>query len=285
MDTKQFLELVTPDGLLCIAKKMEPKGYSQIPVRSHEDAAKVALHLDAKGETVFFALASFKETHLNDFQQERVKRARTNVDKLKALWLDIDFKKAGDDLATLTALSDFITKTNFAKPTAIVHSGNGIHVYWALTEAIPMAEWLPLAQAFKALCQAHDLPADHMCTADASRVLRPPGTHNRKEEVKPVKLIALNQHHLYEPDGLMKLCGVDKDTSIPAYLKGIKTTNEFSGSNHTRQTSAKELVRNCAAMRHIFVTGSCFLNRCFICITPRRRCCGICIGWSRKTWR
>lgn len=255
MDTRQFLELITPSGLLCIAKKMEPKGYSQLPVRSHEDAAKVALHLDAKGETVFFALASFKETHLNDFQQERVKRARTNVDKLKALWLDIDFKVAGGLQDSLTSLTKFLSDTGFAKPTAIVHSGNGIHVYWALTKAIPMAEWLPLAQAFKALCQQHDLPADHMCTADASRVLRPPGTHNRKGEAKPVKILKVDPHQLYEPDGLMKLCGVDKDTSIPAYLKGIKTTNEFSGSNHTRQTSAKELVRNCAAMRHIFVTG------------------------------
>ena len=139
MNTEQFLKLVTPEGILCIAKKMEPKGYSQIPVRTHEDAAKVALHLDSKGETVFYALASFKETHLNDYQQERVKRARTNVDKLKALWLDIDFKVAGGLADALGSLTKFLTDTGFAKPTAIVHSGNGIHVYWALVEAIPMA--------------------------------------------------------------------------------------------------------------------------------------------------
>lgn len=235
---------------------MEPKGYSQIPVRTHEDAAKVALHLDSKGETVFYALASFKETYHNDFQQERVKRTRTNVDKLKALWLDIDFKVAGGLNDALSSLSTFLVKTGFAKPTAIVHSGNGIHVYWALVEAIPMAEWLPLAQAFKALCQAHDLPADHMCTADASRVLRPPGTHNRKQEALPVKILKVDPNQKYEPDGLMKMIpGMDKSTHIPAHLQGLVSTNEFSGSNHTRQTSAKELVRNCAAMRHVFMTG------------------------------
>jgi hypothetical protein len=257
LNTKQFLELITPNGLLCIAKKMEPKGYSQIPVRSHEDAAKVALHLDAKGETVFFALASFKETHLNDFQQERVKRTRTNVDSLKALWLDIDFKSAGGSLATaMLALSDFQTKTGFAKPTAIVHSGNGIHVYWALVKAIPLAEWLSLAQAFKALCQLHDLPADHMCTADASRVLRPPGTHNRKGEAKLVRILGIEPTRKYEPDGLMKMMpGTDTNTSIPAHLQGLRTTNEFSGSNHVRQTSYKELVRNCAVMKHVMLTG------------------------------
>lgn len=257
MDTKEFLELITPNGLLCIAKKMEPKGYSQLPVRNHADAAKVALHLDAHGETVFFALASFKETHLNDFQQQRVKRTRTNVDSLKALWLDIDFKSAGGSLPTaMLALSDFQTKTGFAKPTAIVHSGNGIHVYWALVKAIPLAEWLPLAQAFKALCQLHDLPADHMCTADASRVLRPPGTHNRKGEAKLVRILGIEPARKYEPDGLMKMIpGVDTTTSIPAHLQGLRTTNEFSGSNHVRQTSYKELVRNCAVMKHVMLTG------------------------------
>lgn len=236
---------------------MEPKGYSQIPVRSHEDAAKVALHLDSKGETVFYALASFKETYVNDFQQERVKRTRTNVDQLKALWLDIDFKITGGQLETLTALTKFLTDTGFAKPTAIVHSGNGIHVYWGFTKSIPMDEWLPLANAFKALCQEHDLPADHMCTADASRVLRPPGTHNRKGEAKVVKVIAANPHHLYEPDGLMKMMpgGADKLTNIPAHLQGLVSTNEFSGSNHVRQTCVKELVRNCAVMRHNLLTG------------------------------
>jgi len=256
VDTKQFLELVTPSGILCIAKKMEPKGYSQIPVHTHEDAAKVALHLDSKGETVFFALASFKEIHLNDFKQERVKRTRTNVDKLKALWLDIDFKSAGGSLATaMLALNDFQTKTGFAKPTAIVHSGNGVHVYWALVKAIPLVEWLPLANAFKALCQAHDLPADHMCTADASRVLRPPGTHNRKKEPLPVRILGIEPTRMYEPDGLMKMLPGVSDNAIPAHLRGLQATNEFSGSNHVRQTSCKELVRNCAAMKHIFMTG------------------------------
>ena len=257
MDTKQFLELVTPAGLLCIAKKMEPKGYSQIPCRSHDDAAKAALHLDSKGETVFFALASFKETHLNDFKQERVKRTRTNVDKLKALWLDIDFKSAGGSLATaMLALNDFQTKTGFAKPTAIVHSGNGVHVYWALVKSIPLEEWLPLANAFKELCQAYTLPADHMCTADASRVLRPPGTHNRKGEAKLVRILGIEPARVYEPDGLMKMLpGVDTNTSIPAHLQGLRTTNEFSGSNHKRQTCVKELVRNCAVMKHALITG------------------------------
>jgi len=254
VDTTQFLELVTPSGLLCIAKKMEPKGYSQIPVRSHEDAAKVALHLDSKGETVFFALASFKETHQNDFQQERVRRTRTNVDKLKSLWLDIDFKQC-PQTELPGVLNKFLKDTGFPPPTLMVNSGNGVHVYWVLTEAIPMAEWLPLAQAFKALCQAYNLPADHMCTADASRVLRPPGTHNRKGEAKPVRIIYSNLELLYDYSGLMKLIPGVSDNAIPAHLRGLQSTNEFSGSNHTRQTSVKELARNCAVVKHTLLTG------------------------------
>ena len=211
---------------------MEPKGYSQLPLGNHGDAAKVALHLDSKGDTVFFALASFKETYVNDFQQHRVKRTRTNVDKLKALWLDIDFKVAGGLPDALNSLASFLKTTGFAKPTAIVHSGNGIHVYWALTKSIPLGEWLPLANAFKALCQKHDLPADHMCTADASRVLRPPGTHNRKAEALPVTILKVDPHQKYEPDGLMKMLPgtTDKTTSVPAHLQGLVTTNEFSAA-------------------------------------------------------
>jgi hypothetical protein len=53
----------------------------------------------------------------------------------------------------------------------------------------------------------------------------------------------------------MKMMPGDVGNTVPAHLRGLQTTNEFSGSNHTRQTSAKELVRNCAVMKHILMTG------------------------------
>ena len=74
MELKDFLRLVVPDAeTLCVAKQLE-KGFSQFPVTGVENAAKLSLFLDGQQSNVFFALASFKERHNNEFGKERVAR-------------------------------------------------------------------------------------------------------------------------------------------------------------------------------------------------------------------
>lgn len=85
----------------------------------------------------------------------------------------------------------FLTDTGLPNPI-LNNSGGGIHVFWPLTEDIPVATWVPIAKAIKALTKKHNLFADAAITADAARILRVPGTHNYKLATpRPVQQIAV----------------------------------------------------------------------------------------------
>ena len=222
----------------------------------HDKAASFARWLDGKGKTVYYALASFTETFQNKNDKTRIKRTKKNVDRLKALWLDIDEKDCPN--GALGATKDFLEATKLPRPSIVVRSGHGIHLYWPLSRAIPVDEWAPLAEALKAETKAHGYPADHACTSDPARVLRPPGTTNRKypDNPQPVTIV-WEKDDVFEPDALAKLMGAKPPSAIPSYMRGVSadSCDEFTGSNHKRPTSAKELVRNCAVMKHNLITG------------------------------
>lgn len=142
-----------------------------------------ANQFDSNGYDAYFALATFTESG---------SRKSDNVAELRSFFLDLDCG-TGKEYATkrdaLSALQAFCRAVHMPKP-ALVDSGRGIHAYWPLTESIPMVHWLPVAEAFKSLCAMRGLYADPAVTADASRVLRVPGTHNHKvDPAAPVRYL------------------------------------------------------------------------------------------------
>jgi Domain of unknown function (DUF927) len=62
----------------------------------------------------------------------------------------------------------------------MVGSGGGIHDYWPFDRDLTLDEWQPLATGFKAACLSQAFRIDPARTADASSILRTPGTHHRK---------------------------------------------------------------------------------------------------------
>ena len=279
MNTKDFLQLVTADGLRCIAMQVE-KGFVQFPAEGLDEAADFAKWIDSKQKNAYFALATFKESFTNKGGKERVKRKRNNVDQLRALWVDIDFKDCpGKNMSgALAAVQSFLTKTGWPKPTAMVSSGNGLHLYWPLSAPLRFDEWLPLAQAFKHLCQEAGLPADHACTADASRVLRPVGTRNWKDEgnPKPVRWVggsgerfdvSILRGHLPDHLGIREGCSGGNgsfgrrfsqadDSALPAHLRAAvgDAGTEYTKGN-ARSQSSKSVFKRCEVLRHILKTG------------------------------
>ena len=112
-------------------------------------------------------------------------RSQENAVALKSLFLDLDAK--GEDKNSYAsvgeaaaALGKFITATNLPRPSAIVTSGGGLHVYWTFDRALTIPEWQPLATALAEATKVHGLKCDTGCTIDAARILRVPGTFNRK---------------------------------------------------------------------------------------------------------
>ena len=259
MDTKKFLELVVPDGTMCIADHVTfgdgKKVFIHYPFTDKDKAAKFALAMDSRGSTIYYALATFKETFTNEKGKLRVKRTQKNVDRLKAIWLDIDFKDCPAP-ELVPKLGTFLKETGLPKPSLIVNSGGGLHVYWCCHTSMSVEEWVPLAEGLKKLCKQHDLPADHVCTSDAARVLRPVGTHNRKHGEKEVRLLS-GTSDSYDYETLLAVMPKVITDELPAHLRRATVdTSEYADTGSVkREVSTKQVVRNCAVLRHVLKTG------------------------------
>jgi hypothetical protein len=121
-------------------------------------------------------------------------RLAVNAVALKAFFIDIDIKDGPNGYATealvIDAIADFLAASKLPRPTLIVGSGGGLHLYWIIDHALTPAEWKPRAVALAEMTKALGLKCDTVCTVDAARVLRVPNTFNRKNDVpRPVRLI------------------------------------------------------------------------------------------------
>lgn len=114
-------------------------------------------------------------------QYDSAVRNHQNALALKSLFIDLDIKNYTTAMDALKDFERFIREANLPWPNAIVYSGGGYHFYWAMSEAIPLMEWQPLANALSEAIKRHKLiGADTQCTVDAARVLRLPPTMNHK---------------------------------------------------------------------------------------------------------
>jgi hypothetical protein len=119
-------------------------------------------------------------------------RSQANVARLKSLWLDLDVKEKGGYptlVKAAEALGQFLKATSMPRPTMMVKSGGGLHVYWVLSEYMELADWQPLANALANAAKQHGLLCDTGCTVDSARILRVPDTQNFKLDTpRPVEI-------------------------------------------------------------------------------------------------
>lgn len=183
MNTQEFLKSVLGDAGYYCAVGLKSERRVQKFFKSIDDLVSVANNLDDEGFNSYFGLATFVDGE---------SRKNENVNQLKSLFLDLDCGANKSYATQNDALSDlrkFCKSLSLPKPT-LVNSGNGIHVYWPLSEPVTRDEWLPVAERLKALCRENNLKADPAVTADSARILRVPGTKNYKGEIpKSVELI------------------------------------------------------------------------------------------------
>lgn len=156
-----FVGITGPDGKL--AEQRHYNGLSSV-----EAVEKVIQQLSTQPLNIFFATGSYAGKNRKDPVAKR------------AFFLDLDGKDFGSIEDALRGLSVFVKATGLPPPSIYVHSGRGVHVYWCLDRDIPTSEWVPVAKALKAKCEELDFKADSSATADPARVLRAPGTLNRK---------------------------------------------------------------------------------------------------------
>jgi hypothetical protein len=145
-----------------------------------EAAARAIEAIDAKGDTVYHACASFHDKS----------RKSTAAAYARSFWLDLDVGDGPNKFPTLSSaaslLKKFLTDANLPNPSMLISSGGGIHVYWVADADIPIDVWRPIAADLKRLTLQHKFFADPSRTADAASILRPVGSHNRKYAPSPV---------------------------------------------------------------------------------------------------
>lgn len=189
MNTLDFLKRVLPsEGAYC-SITINKKGALQYFHETVEELADAVLQLDRDKKNTYFAISAFNDAS---------SREQVNVRKIKTFALDIDCgpnKPYPSWKEGVLVLSDFIRDLGLPGPM-IVSSGNGLHVYWTLTEELGSDVWKPIAESFKAVAVAKfkelanrrgiisPTPTkpyiDPAVPADHARVLRPVGTHNPK---------------------------------------------------------------------------------------------------------
>lgn len=180
---------------------------------------------------VWFCTSRQSESRLNTKGKPKAYRTSANATHLKAIWIDMDVKPGA--YATIEdALKKaiwFREKVGLPPFSAIVSSGNGIHVYWISDTALTKDEWYPYANGLKTLLIAEGITDDAGITTDAARLLRVPGTFNHKSDpAKPVRLSSIPLTAYNFPTQLSFLTNFSPDTGTPVGASPTPDHNIFA---------------------------------------------------------
>lgn len=232
MDTLNFLQRVLPSAGFYVTTVINPDGRRQGFFATVEELAKAVTGLDQRGNNTYFAISAFVE---------KGNRKQENVRATKVIALDVD---CGDNKPYptwkegLAATGQFIQQMGLPKPL-IIHSGNGLHVYWVLTEELEPSRWKPLAEAMKAAAKDKSFEIDPAVPADSARVLRPVGTTNPKSgtqvrmliDAQPVAVeqlaAALSSYMVAQP------VSQSRSTSSSPLAQALQVQQDFPPANAT----------------------------------------------------
>lgn len=207
LTTLEFLRLVVPEqGHKFISADPGKGGWKDRCVgETHEQMADAIERLKDAPVNVYHANGGFK-----DAQARKADRAT----HFRALWLDLDVQKTtgrshGSIQEAAVAAKVFIRDAGLPKPSLLVQSGMGLHIYWCFDEDVEAPRWLAMAEALKQLVIHHELEADLSVISDMARVLRPIDTTWRdvkkfSGKTLPVRLGWMNPDNLTYPADVLE---------------------------------------------------------------------------------
>jgi len=228
--TLQFLQLIVPEqGEKFISIDRGNRRWTDIYAgETHQEMVDTLRQYQNKPLNIYHANATFNDADVG--------RKAINAAYIKALWLDLDVQKeTGESYASqqdaLAAAKQFVKARGLPKPSLVVSSGKGIHLYWCFDDAISADRWHPLAQAFKALTKTHGLLTDLTVIADKARVLRPIGTEwvdvkTDSGERRPVRLLWANPTLTLPVETLEGLLLGEAAEPLPAKLSADARYND-----------------------------------------------------------
>lgn len=202
-----FLRSVLPVRGNYVAHTLTQKddGTGAWPKNHHADTvetlATLAEALDKNPKTtVFYALGSFTD---NIESTGKVRRLGEQATKFKTFAFDVDPKDAKQNVlyASQRAMAETTMKacaTIGIPEPVFVSSGNGLHCYYPLTVELPKDMWVRISALLRDALLKTGMHLDVSKVCDPTMVLRPVGTHNKKNSgVKQVRL--LSKLKTYDP--------------------------------------------------------------------------------------
>lgn len=246
---------------------------TQYGVASLQSIADKCMEISNAGNNAYMALSSFNSP---------TARTQANAREEMCLWADIDAGKKDSVYANaqeaLTALTKFVRKTGL-KPSIVVSSGKGLHVYWCFSKPVAASLWNQLAFYFHNLCRQEDLDVDTTRAEDTASVLRMPGTKHVSSG--NTVTILLDSPVEYAPrDILQTIHSQLKDKSVkpvvkhdaPKEVSGFQQAmDEFGLGDMTTSRPARPepVVYGCAQMLGM---GTAMYPQWFAAMAVLRRC-------------
>jgi hypothetical protein len=231
-----------PSGHYCIAtpgfKDGVKVGYRHT-VHNTTDEAHDHVRSIYGAQDVYFGIFTHLQPKVFDprFQKMRPSRKRENMDRVRCLFLDLDVGKPdkgapkyASQSDALAALARFIFQTGLPEPY-VVSSGNGLHVYWPLTDAMTVVDWKPLAVNLRLLMDAHRMLYDPSRTVDITSVLRVPATLNHKDPDDLKKVAILHEGEVTDTDNMVALLTLLAAGMQPIKVHAPIVTGHFAGGS------------------------------------------------------
>lgn len=218
------------------------------------DFEAIARNVDAMAsqEAVYFGVG------LHSRALESTERGRLqDVTAIPGFWLDLDVKAprgahSAQDLPTLEQAGELLESFPLA-PTVVVHSGWGLQAYWLFPELEPvLVQGCPLSAQFQDwfIRRGKELGFHVDASADLTRVLRVPGTENRKVHGSPKPVFVIEdegpRHTLASISSHLKGSGAPSVETAQAAHPAIVTPEGATDSQNTPASpprSSLELVK------------------------------------------
>jgi hypothetical protein len=248
--TIEFLRTILPSQGHYVLAVQRPgrQGLQHKAYATVEELAEGALRFDQQGCSVYHCCATVSDPRgvWNEKKGRHQIRVKANAEAVGAQWLDLDVGE-GKEYATrkeaLTRLAELCKRFKLPKPL-IVSSGRGLHCYWPFKRPLEATKFTQYARHFSEAIKLWGFRHDTKPTRNVVTLLRPVGSHHRKGEPRPVKLVQPAADPL-EPAEFYKRFG-----SLPRVIDEAAVMDEW-GSGTEREfapSSAKQIVKKCRAL-------------------------------------
>jgi hypothetical protein len=211
--------------------------------------------IKARHHNAFFATGAF-----------RGKRTQGDCTTKRCWYVDIDCKpgKEYDSKALAAQALKEALIAGLPRPSIVVDSGNGYHLYWAIKDEVSKGTWEDWSHAIENACAVTGLKIDPTSTKDAARILRAPETLNQKNPDHPLPCKVVIEGKLFDFESFKKAFEKYKQatpTHKPSNVVPINQANPdmnselWGGLQASKPSKTQDMIDQCPLFGEAVATG------------------------------